>query len=221
MENKDKINFDLNFLDKNIKEKPQQEQSTSGGPNWGYPNDGHNVESSKATASPGGLSDTAKKWAWGIGITLILIIASASSGDSNSSSSAPSVNNNTSQGAHSTDDYTFKTGSGQTFRCSNYTYGRAMALRPNATTQSQISSDSAAIDTRASNLALENTRVGNMYVDENDQYSIDTYNEAVNSYNLKSSSLKNAIAGWNARNTAFNAEIDTYNNYLDANCTPQ
>lgn len=221
MENKDKINFDLNFLDKNFKEKPQQKHSTSGGPNWGYPNDGHNVEDSKVTVSPGGLSDAAKKWAWGIGITLILIVVGSSSGGSNNSPSTPSVSNNTSQDTHSPDDYTFKTGSGQTFRCSSYSYGRAMSLRPDATTQSQINSDSAAIDTRTNNLALENTRIKNMYVDENDQYSIDTYNEAVSNYNFKSSSLKNVIANWNARNTAFNVKIDTYNNYLDANCTPQ
>ena len=48
-----------------------------------------------------------------------------------------------------------------------------------------------------------------------------TYNEAVDAYNLKRDRLKADINNWNAQNSSFNAQIDTYNNYLDANCTKQ
>lgn len=110
---------------------------------------------------------------------------------------------------------------GQTFSCSDYHYDKAMALQPDAILSAQIDSESDALDARVNSLNLELARIEGMYVDEYSQYSIDTYNNAVDSYDLKKDRLQTEIDSWNLKNTSFNKKIDTYNDYLDTNCRPQ
>lgn len=211
MENKDKINFDLNFLDKNIKEKPQQKQSTSGGPNWGYPNDGHNVEGSRATTSPGGLSDAAKKWAWGIGIVVVISTISSFSGNSSSTPTPSTVQSATDS-------------SGQVqvghYMCSSYAASYAGSIQPNSTTLTELNAESDRID--AMGIARKSVKadLDSTYVDQTDQYAIDSYNERVNTYNASYQTYSNAYDSYEAKKTAYNNQVDTYNNYLENNCTP-
>lgn len=120
-----------------------------------------------------------------------------------------------------TDSNNLLTVNGQTFSCSNYNYDKAMALKPNSVTAAQLDSESTALDARASAIKSERLQIDNMYVDEYSQNSLDIYNAAVDSFNLKNNRLKTDIDSWNSRNEAFNRQIDTYNNFLDTNCTPQ
>jgi len=205
MSNKDKINFDTDFLDQNAKEKPKSKD-----PNWVF-HDSNNAKSPPFIKK----ESPAKVWLWGVGIVVAIGLIGAFS----DSGTSTNTSNNPSQGVSAAND--LMSGSGQTFSCASYAYNRAMDLRPDIVTQSQIHSESLALDARTSSLALEKTRIENTYVDEYDQYSIDTYNESIDSFNLKNNRLKVDIANWNARNATFNAKIDTYNNYLDTNCTPQ
>jgi transcription elongation factor Elf1 len=96
-----------------------------------------------------------------------------------------------------------------------------MALRPNATLSSQLDAEAAGFETRLSALKAEKTRIDNMYVDEYDQDSLDTYNAAVDSFNYKNNKYKSDVAAFQIRAEAFDKQIDAYNNYLDAHCTPQ
>ena len=217
MSNKDKINFDTDFLDQIAKEKPKEKPKTAGSkdPNWVF-HDGNNKGKSPLSTKK---ENPAKVWMWGIGIVIGIGILSSLGSSGSSTSSSGNSSNNSSYGTPSSNDIT--SGSGQTYRCASYAYDRAMALRPSSATQSQIKSDSAAIDARTSSIALEKSRIENMYVDQESQYSIDSYNEAVDAYNLKNNRLKADITNWNAQNASFNAQIDTYNNYLDSNCTKE
>ncbi len=133
------------------------------------------------------------------------------------SSSTPSSNSTYTPPANN--DLT--TGTGRTFRCSDYNYSRALALRPNAFTVTSLASESNALDSRTSALKIQHTEIDAMYVDKTDQSSLDSYNTAVDDFNAKNDQLKLDVANWNQRNTALNSQIDTFNNFLDTNCTPQ
>ena len=215
MENKDKINFDLDFLDKNAKEKPK-DKPKSKDPNWVFHKDNPDAKAYKAPSSfnPYGLSDTQKKWAWGLGIVLVLIIVGALSGSGNSTStpSAPSTT--------SSSNSNLIGASGQTYSCTDDNYNQATALEPDPATVASLNTESAELDSRQTALNTESAQVDAMYVDQSDQTSLDTYNAAVNGYNAKLNQLKADDASWNQRNTALNTQIDTYNNFLNANCTP-
>lgn len=199
----DHLNFDTDFLN-NAKatSKPK-------------------VNSPKQSGGSGGGKDTAKKWAWGIAIVIGIVVISALFDDSSSTSSTytPPTTPATTQ-ASGGNDNTF-TYNGQTFRCSDYHYDRAIALRPSATESASIDAEATAFETRLNALKAERTRLDNMYVDEYDQDSLDEYNAAVDSFNYKNNKYKADVASATARAEAFDRQIDTYNNYLDANCRPQ
>ncbi len=203
MENKEKIDFDLNFLDENTKEKPKQPPKQKSGnskdPNWVYHKDAPKGKTPDLGSS--GMSDSAKKWAWGIGVVLLFIVIGAFSDDSGTSSTSSTPTNTASL------DHTFTSGSGQTFSCSDYNYDKAIAMRPTDT-------ESTALDNRVSASETSRSAIENMYVDEYDQDSLDTYNAAVDNFNYRNNRLKSDLA-------AFDAKVDAYNNYLDAHCTPK
>lgn len=110
---------------------------------------------------------------------------------------------------------------GQTFRCSDSNYNRAMQLKPSTSTGAQLANESDSLDTRIAANKAEKASLDGMYVDENDQYEIDNYNSRVDSYNNERQRLMTAVNSWEQRSKAFDSQIDTYNNFLDANCTPQ
>jgi hypothetical protein len=206
MLNKDKINFDTDFLDQNAKEKPKEKpkSSDSKDPNWVF----HNGSNGGENPASGEKESRGKLWLWAIGIVIAIGIISSLGSSGSTTSSTPTPNN-------------LISGSGQTYRCSSYAYDKATSMEPSSLTQTQINSESNALDIRTNSLNVEGRRIDNMYVDEYDQYSIDSYNEVVAAYNQKRNRLKIDIDNWNAKNNAFNIQIDKYNNYLDANCTKQ
>ena len=79
----------------------------------------------------------------------------------------------------------------------------------------------AVFETRLNALKAERTRLDNMYVDGYDQDSLDTYNAAVDSFNYKNNKYKADVSSATVKAEAFDRQVDTYNNYLDANCRPQ
>ncbi|MBP9701411.1 MAG: hypothetical protein KBD47_00320 [Candidatus Pacebacteria bacterium] len=198
----DHLNFDTDFLN-STKATPKPK-----------------VNSPKQSGGSGGGNDTVKKWAWGIGIVLGIIVLSALFDDSSSTSTyTPPATPATTQ-ASGGDDNTF-TYNGQTFRCSDYHYDKAIALRPNATLSSQLDTEAAGFETRLAALKREKDRIDDMYVDEYDQDSLDEYNAAVDSFNYNNNKYKSDVSLFEVRAEAFDRQIDTYNNYLDANCRPQ
>lgn len=203
-DSKDHLNIDLDFLDNKepirVTPKPEPEPQKSGS----APISNEKKPEKKPIEVT---TNTTYNWKkiliiGGIIVFFLWAILSGSSDDSSSSSTTSnSTYSDTSNGN------TFTSESGQIFRCSDYNYDRAMALKPTAT-------ESDALDTRvsASNSAKED--IENMYVDDYDQDSIDNYNEAVEEFNFRNNRLKADLAVWDTK-------ITTYNNYLDAHCTPQ
>ena len=96
-----------------------------------------------------------------------------------------------------------------------------MALKPSASLGAQLANESDSLDSRIVANKAEKVALDNMYVDENDEYEVDNYNSRVDSYNSERQRLITASNSWDQRSKAFDASIDTYNNFLDTNCTPQ
>lgn len=200
MEHKDKIDFDLNFLDKNTKEKPKQ-QSKSKDPNWVYHKDGPGAKNPNAPSSDG-MSDNAKKWAWGIGLVLLFIVIGAFSDDSSTSSS-------TNSGMVQNGD----------FMCSSYNSTAADNLGPTASERSSIDSTSSSLDYRGDALASEKDDIESEYVDEYDQDSIDEHNERIDDLNYRLQRYRNDLDAYEDARLAYNTKIQAYNDYLTAHCT--
>jgi len=191
MKNNEKIDFDLNFLDKDFKEKPKTSPKTQ----------------NTTTPSSGGLSDSAKKWAWGIGIFLVIIIIGAFSDDSSTSSTSSTTTNN---GMVQVGQY----------MCSSYYANRADELAPSSITKTSLTTQASDLDSMNTNLENEKSEVENEYVDETDQYSIDQHNEKVDTYNYHLQQYKNKYDSYDSSFNSYNTSVDTYNNFLKSNCTP-
>lgn len=195
---KEHIDIDLEFLDKKepIRVAPKK------------------PEPLKANESKAG--DT-RKYNWkniliisGVVLFFGWVIFSGSSDSNSNSAYTPTTNSNN-----------LLAEGGNTFRCSDSNYDRAMQLKPSASIGAQLAIESSSLDTRISASKAEKTALDSMYVDENDQYAIDSYNARVDSYNSERTSLISESNNWDARHTAFDNQIDTYNNFLDTNCTQQ
>lgn len=217
MEKKDQINFDLEFLEKNTKEKPK-EQPKHEDPNWVYhKDDSEGKDTAKnPTSSSDGMSDNAKKWAWGIGIFLVFIIIGAFSGDSgNTSSSSSSTYTPTSSvGTVTKNGYT----------CSQYDNSQADSLDPdlNNMTIRTIDTDQAALDQRSVALDAEKARVtseGETVTNTSEQYEIDAYNSDIDSYNAKLHQYQRDASALSDRIDAYNISEQPHNNYLAQHCT--
>ena len=194
-ESKDHLDIDLEFLDKKepLRVAPKPHEQTS-----------------STSKSP----STGRKYNWKniliiVGIVLFFGWVILSESGSSSTSSDPIYSNNLlSEG-------------GQTFRCSDSNYDRAMALKPSVSLGAQLANESDSLDSRIAANKSEKVAIENMYVDENDEYEVDNYNSRVDSYNSERQRLITASNSWDQRSKAFDASIDTYNNFLDTNCTPQ
>lgn len=121
----------------------------------------------------------------------------------------------------SSDSNDLFTDGSQTFHCSDSNYDRAMQLKPSVSRGAQLATESDSLDARIAANKAEKDSLDGMYFDENDQYSVDNYNSRVDDYNTERQRLITAVDSWTQRNDAFNSQIDTYNNFLDANCTTQ
>lgn len=210
MENKDKIDFDLNFLDENTKEKPKHPPKGKGGdssskdPNWVYHKDGTSAKGTTPESS-GGMSDTAKKWAWGIGIVIVISILS-SLGDTGNSTS--STQNGSSDMVRNGD-----------YMCSSYNSQQADNLGPTSSEKSSLDYLSTTLDSRSDSITNEKNEVENEYVDEYDQSSIDAHNERVDNVNYKLRQYRNDVSSYETQRTSYNSKIEAYNSYLIAHCT--
>jgi hypothetical protein len=201
---KDHLNIDLDFLDKKdpIRVAPKPETNTKDKQEKVESKNNSKESEDKKTVSE---VSTDVKYNW----KKILIVGGiilffgwaifSGSDDSGSSSNSNSYSSNS--------NATFTDESGQTFRCSDYRYDQAMAMKPTQT-------ESDLLDSRVSASQAEKSRIENMYVDEYDQDSIDSYNSAVDSFNYKNNRLKSDLAAWDAK-------VNAYNNYLDSYCTPE
>lgn len=135
------------------------------------------------------------------------------------SDSGSSTSTNTPTGA--TNSNNLLTEGGQTFQCSDSNYSRAMQLKPSASTGGQLANESDTLDRQIAANKAAKAAIESMYVDENDQYAVDSYNSRIDSYNAERQRLITATNSWEQRSKAFDSQIDTYNNFLDANCTPK
>lgn len=137
------------------------------------------------------------------------------------SGSSDSTSTSNSTYTPTTNSNNLLTEGGNTFRCSDSNYNRAVQLKPSSATGAQLASESDSLDARIAANKAEKAALDAMYVDNTDQYALDSYNSRVDSYNSERATLLPKIKDWDARHTAFDSQIDTYNNFLDANCTPQ
>ena len=96
-----------------------------------------------------------------------------------------------------------------------------MQLKPSVSTGAQLANESDSLDARIAANKAEGASLDGMYVDENDQYEVDNYNSRVASYNTERQRLITAVNSWDQRSKTFDSLIETYNNFLDTNCTPQ
>ena len=206
MENKDKINFDTDFLEKNTKEKPR-ETPKSKDPNWVF-HDGKSNKGKTPTPDTGGMSDSAKKWAWGIGIVAVISILSSLGGDS-TSTPPPSMNTNN-NGKVRVGQYT----------CSSYAASQADNMTPPSYEKSALNTKGSELDSRSTTFDSEKSQIENEYVDNTDQYSLDTHNSKVDDYNSQLQQYRNDLQTYNSDLAAYNAKVDAYNSYLKNNCTP-
>lgn len=204
---KEHIDIDLEFLDKKepVRVAPKKPEPSEGnGPNWRIYNP--NNANSKA--------GNIRKYNWkniliigGVVLFFGWVIFSGSS-DSTSNSYAPTSNGT----------QLFSEG-GQTFSCTNSNYNRALQLKPNSSTNAQLASELDSLNARIDANKADKTQLDAMYVDESDQYAIDNYNSRVDAYNAERDSLISGVTNWKKRHDAFSSQVDTYNNFLDTNCT--
>lgn len=206
---KDKINFDLEFLEKNTKEKPK-EQPKSKDPNWVFHKDQpkEGMKSFKLDKK-----HSKKTWLWGLGVVVVIIILASSSGDSGSSSTSGS----TTKSYSNTDSGMVQVGN---YMCSSYAAGQADNLEPSSFTKSQIEAEYDRVEAMGNARESEKADLDSTYVDDTDQYEIDSYNQRVRAYNAGYQTYSDAYDSWEVKKNAYNAQVDTYNNYLRTHCTP-
>jgi len=203
-ESKKHLDIDLEFLDK--KETPRTAPSNS-------------ISSHSSSTSTSAPVSSGYKYNWksiliigGIILFFGWAIFSGSNDSTSNSTYTPSTGSNFNN---------LLSDGGQTFRCSDSNYNKAMQLKPNTSLGAQLAKESDALDAQIAANAEEGAAIEGMYVNEYSQYSIDNYNNRVNRYNAERQRLINAVNSWQTKSDAFDRSIDTYNNFLDTNCTPQ
>lgn len=214
------IKVDLDFLDKNTKEKPRptptptQKTSDPKDPNW-VPYNGNQSSTPKKP-----MSRSVKGWLWFIGaIVLLVVISSFSGNDDTTPTPTPTTYSNSTTNSG---NQAVSGANGQTYMCSDSDYDQAVAMKPSSTESSELDNESSSIDSRTAALQTEKDNMDSMNVTDNsDQSSIDEFNADVDDYNSKNAQLKIDIANYNQELASFNAKVDAYNNYLDAHCTAQ
>lgn len=119
------------------------------------------------------------------------------------------------------------------YRCRQYHASRLDDLKPDANMKSRIDSEEAYLNTETDAIEALGARIEYLssnlesrYIDNTDQYEVDSYNSDVNTYNQLLETHRSRVSRFNYRKSAYsslistyNAEIDKYNNYLEKNCT--
>ncbi len=146
---------------------------------------------------------------WTVGIVVFLIIVGALSDKSGSTSSSNSSSSNSSSN--------YLQGNGQ-YSCSSYASSKADSLRPTLTKEA-FDAEEKKLEARIAAIKESSTKIDNAQVDENNQYEIDNFNQMVNDHNAELEAIKRDSASYQQRLDQFNSAVDTYNNYLENNCT--
>lgn len=91
------------------------------------------------------------------------------------------------------------------YNCSQSNHDKAASLKPSDTEENRLENE-------RTNLTRLKRELDNTYVDDSSQYSVNSYNKLVDSFNSKRLEYNKDLDSYNSR-------IQTYNNFLDANCT--
>ena len=207
MKEKDHLNIDLEFLDK--KETPKARPPSS-------------VERSDTSqASTPAPVSSGYKYNWKNiliigGIVLFIGWAIFSDGGESSSSATNTYTPPASSQSFNGDDDNVMVGE---YSCSRYHYNQAVALEPDESEQ-QIDIASSALEYRTNALERLKAEIDSSYVnDYSPQWEIDEFNEKVDEYNSLLPVYKRDVSALDSRINRYNAQIQTHNNYLVANCT--
>lgn len=135
------------------------------------------------------------------------------------SGSGDSTSNSTYTSTTSSNDTQLFSEDGKTFSCTNSNYDKALQLKPNTSTNIQLSTELDSLNARIDANKADEDQIDAMHVDESDQYAIDNYNSRVEDYNTERESLLSDLTNWKQRHDVFSSQVDAYNNFLDTNCT--
>lgn len=202
-EPKDHLDIDLEFLDKKepVRVAPKPESNAG--------------QTSSTSKSP----STDHKYNWKNILIIggvVLFFGWVIFSDDGSSSSSTNTYTPPAQTSNNTDNDDVMVGE---YSCSRYHYNQAVALDPDETEQ-QIESANSAFEYRTNALASLKDDIDSSYVnDYSAQWEIDEYNEMVDRYNSLLPAYKRDMSALDVRIDRYNAQIQTHNNYLVANCT--
>lgn len=203
MEKKDKINFDLDFLEKGSvdagSKKPVSEKKSE--PIFSEPSLPMKRES---------------KWLIGFAIVVVIVLIGIASDESGTSSPSTTTNTPSTVTASDYDDGLIATGQ---YRCSQYHHNRAGELEPATSEGATLDAKTQALSAESDRMDSEKYDLENEYVDEYDQWSIDQHNERIDDYNASLQGYQTRTRMHQANIDSYNARVETYNNYLTANCT--
>lgn len=202
-EQKDHLDIDLEFLDKKepVRVAPKPESHAGETPNTPKsPSAGHKYNWKNILIIGG----------------VILFFGWVIFSDDGSSSNSTNTYTPPAQTSKNTDNDDVMIGE---YSCSRYHYNQAVALDPDETEQ-QIESASSAFEYRTNALESLKDDIDSSFVnDYSAQWEIDEYNEMVDRYNSLLPAYKRDMSALDARIDRYNAQIQTHNNYLVANCT--
>jgi len=141
---------------------------------------------------------------------ILLLVGLASLVEDSSSTSFTSTSNNTNQ------DDSVIVGD---YSCSLYHSGKSDALQPSVYIESQVDNGNVALQLLSDEIDDLTLKIENTYVNTESQYSIDNYNDLIEEYNQMLIEYKNNSDVLDVQIDRYNAQVATYNNYLDSNCT--
>lgn len=203
MDMKDKINIDLDFLEKDAPE-------TNSGKTF------HQKEpprtESDSHSPPKSMSNSGKRWLVGIVIIVGIVLLGAFSDDASQQTPTSNATNTTSQN----NDGLIQTGQ---YRCSQYHHNKAGELEPSTSEGASLDSKTDQFASESNRMDSEKYQLENEYVNEYDQWSIDQHNEKIDDYNSRLQSYQYRVQAHETAIDSYNARVEAYNNYLVANCT--
>ena len=196
MDEKEKINLDLDFLEKGSPEPSAVKPQLTTKAEKDVP-----VLPAKSFKLP----DTAKKWLTGFAVVGVFVLFAVLSNDSEPTYVEPSY----SDGLVQTGEY----------RCSQYHHDRAGELEPTDWESTLLDSKTSQLSAESDRMDSESYTIENEYVDEYDQWSIDQHNARIDEFNAGLQSYRIRVSAHQADIDDYNSRVEVYNNYLIANCT--
>lgn len=105
------------------------------------------------------------------------------------------------------------------YRCSILHYNKAGELEPSKIEEATLDSERVLLENRSDSLDSLQIVIKNMHVDEYSQWSIDNYNNKINDYNARLILYQNDVEKLENKIDNYNRRVKIYNNYLTNNCT--